>query len=653
VNKLAAAAAVAVALVALVATPASAQDDTVMSPEQELVEQYAPLVMLKAQEASCDADGEPYAPQSVDIVLDNPDVLLRQVGNGDPILKVAPTAADLYGRSEGFFLDFPGSALSPGCIYEQDFDRYTDTVTGEREPVVYAHIATQDDQPDQLAVQYWFYWYYNDWNNKHESDWEGIQLLFDVGTVEDALETAPVSAGYAQHEGGERADWDSAKLTREGDRPVVYPSAGSHASYYGSAVYIGRSASEGFGCDTTDGPSHRTDPAVILLPDDVSGSDDPFAWLAFGGRWGERQNGPFNGPTGPQDKERWTHPVDWHDSLRSDSVVVPAGDSQADVIINSFCDIVEAGSGSLIALKTSPLRLFVSLLVVLLVAKWLVGRTVWTVGSAVPMIRRRRAGEIIRTAAGAYRRRARVLITIGLVYIPTSIVVGLLASAFGFIPIIHHLTDLAAGAGETSLAIAFLAGSIANLLAYVAVNAMVASYYQLLGDGKDASGAEAVRRAWSHAGDLALGFLRSLMIVLLLSATVIGIPFAIWYLVRVQFMAQAVVTEDLDGRRGLARSAELVTGRWWHTALMVALFNLLVVLSGGVVGLLLLVLVAGIPLWLFSGLITLVYALIVPLAAVALTLLFGDAVAESQGLVADDDPEAMSDVVASGSFAHR
>ena len=52
---------------------------------------------------------------------------------------------------------------------------------------------------------------------------------------------------------------------------------------------------------------------------------------------------------------------------------------------------------------------------------------------------------------------------------------------------------------------------------------------------------------------------------------------------------------------------------------------------------------AGIPLWLFSGLITLVYALIVPLAAVAQTLLFGDAVAEQRGLEIEpaDEPVAV------------
>ena len=86
---------------------------------------------------------------------------------------------------------------------------------------------------------------------------------------------------------------------------MVYPSAGSHASYYGSAVYLGRGGSEGFGCDTTDGPSERVVPEVILLPDVVEDPADPLAWLSFNGRWGERQrDGSFNGPTGPATKAR-------------------------------------------------------------------------------------------------------------------------------------------------------------------------------------------------------------------------------------------------------------------------------------------------------------------------------------------------------------
>jgi hypothetical protein len=632
---------------AMVGAPVDAQGAhtaTDVSPEQELVEKFAPVVMLKQQQEPCDPDGEPYAPQAVDIVLDNPDVVLRQVGNDDPVLKVAPSAADLYGLSEGFYLDFPGGALDPTCVYEQDFDRYTGTVTGQREPVVYAHIATQDDEPDKLAVQYWFYWYYNDWNNKHESDWEGIQLLFDVGTVDEALRAEPVSVGYAQHEGGERADWDSSKLERDGSRPFVYPSAGSHASYFGSALFIGRSASEGFGCDTTDGPSVRTDPSVVLIPTQSTGADDEFAWVDYNGRWGERQNGAFNGPTGPQDKERWTQPVDWQNSLRAESVVVPAGDSSGDAIINTFCGVVERGSGALVTLKTSPLRLVITLGILFLLGRWLARRTVWDKVDALPMVRRRRAGQIIRAATGTYRRRAGVLITIGLVYLPVSILVSLTASVLQVVPLVRQITALAENVSETSLAFALLAGSVANLVAYVAVNAMVASYYDLLSEQGHASGMDAVRRAWSHAFDLAIGLLRSLAIVMALIVSVVGIPFGVWFLVRYQFMPQVVVTESRNGKDALARSGQLVRGRWWHTAIMVGLFNLLVAASGLAMGLLLLVVAAGIPLWLFSGLITLMYALIVPLAAVGQTLLFGDALAADQ----ERDAEPTSDAIPVG-----
>jgi hypothetical protein len=434
----------------------------------------------------------------------------------------------------------------------------------------------------------------------------------------------------------------------------VYPSAGSHASYYGSALYLGRGASEGFGCDTTDGPSVRTDPSVVLLPTSVSGPDDEFAWLGYNGRWGERQSGPFNGPTGPRDKERWTNPVDWHDELRSGSVVVPAGDGQGEAIINTFCGVVEAGSGVLIRLQTSPLTLVVAAALLFLVARWLIGRTVWNEVAPIPMVARRRAGEIIRASATSYRRRAGVLITIGLVYIPAAIGVGLFAALLQSLPLLRQLTELGGTASGSGLVFAVLAGSLANLMAFVAVNAMVAAYYDLLADDDvDASGLDAVRVAWSHRRDLVVGFLWAYVIIVVLLVSVIGIPVALWLLVRFQFLAQAVVTEGHDGRGALRRSAELVTGRWWHTAVMVGLFNLLVGVSALITGLLLLVVAAGIPLWLFSALISLVYALIVPLAAVAVTLLFGDAVAESRGIGRDGQPEAMSERTASGRLAHR
>jgi hypothetical protein len=647
VNKIIVTAMLAVAVAAIVGAPTSAvaQDNPSISPEQELVEKYAPVIYLAEQLESCDPDGEPYAPQSVDLVLDNPDVLLRQLGAQNPVVEVAPSAADLYGRGEGFFLDFPGEALDPGCLYEQDFDRYSDTVTGARESLVYAHIADQADEPDKLAVQYWFYWYFNDWNNKHESDWEGVQLLFDVGTVDEALRVEPTSVGYAQHEGGERADWESSKLDRDGDHPVVYSSRGSHASYYGSALYLGRSAAEGFGCDTTDGPSLRTDPAVVLLPSEVSGPDDDFAWLDYGGRWGERQSGPFNGPFGPTTKQRWTHPVDWHDGLRSGSVVVPTGDSQGDAVVTAFCGVVEAGSDVLVVVQTSPITLVIVLGVLYVVGRWLIRRTAWDSVPRVPLVARRRAGEIIRAAASSYRHRSNVLFAVGVLYIPISIAVGLVVWALRLVPLVGDLIDLAGNENGTSLTIALLAGSLSNTTAFVAVNALVAAHYRLLDDGRDdVSVLEVVRFAWSHARSIVGGFALAALLITVLLLSVIGIPVALWLLVRFQFLAQVVVTEGSDGRASLRRSSQLVKGRWGHTVIVLGLFNLLLGASGLLVGMLLLVVATGIPLWLFSVVITLVFALFVPLAAVGQTLLFGDAVAESRGLTATPfaEPESVT-----------
>ncbi len=89
---------------------------------------------------------------------------------------------------------------------------------------MYAHIARQADRPGYLAVQYWLFWYYNDWNDRHESDWEFIQVLFKAETVQEALGESPVSVGYAQHTGGETAEWNDPKLEKEGSHPVVYSS---------------------------------------------------------------------------------------------------------------------------------------------------------------------------------------------------------------------------------------------------------------------------------------------------------------------------------------------------------------------------------------------------------------------------------------------
>ena len=602
---------------------AAVAQDSADDPSQRLVERYAPIVVLKAQDGPCDGYGEAYAPMAVDALLDNPQVALRQAGRSDPVVRWAPGAADLFGLGGGFYLDLPGMALDPGCVYERDFDRLAE----QSPPTVYAHIARQADRPDRLALQYWLFWYYNDWNDKHEGDWEFVQVLLPAASVEEALTVEPIGVGYAQHSGGETADWDADKLEREGDRPVVYSSAGSHASYFGAALYLGRSGNEGFGCDNTDGPSVRVDPEVVLLPETVDDPADPMAWLAFDGRWGERQAAPNDGPTGPLAKPRWTEPVDWHEDLRPSSFVIPSGDSLAGEVIEAFCGAVEWGSLRFLELQSSPTRLLVTAGLLALAVRFLVRRTSWGVVEATPLVRRRRAGEIVRASVRTYARYPALFAGIGLLYVPLALVAGLAAGALRSLPLVGDVIDVV-DVGVGSLVVSVVIGGLSAAVGYVALLASVSWTLDRLAAGERPSAADALRAAGARWRELASGLLRAGVVVAMLQLTIVATPLALYLLVRWQFMAPAVVLEGLDGRAALARSGRLVRRRWWHTAIVVALVAAVVSGLGLAIGVLLLVVFTQLPLWSLSITVAAVNVLVLPLAAIVVSFLYGDAVAQ-------------------------
>ena len=90
------------------------------------------------------------------------------------------------------------------------------------------------------VLQYWLFSVFNDWRstfagvNDHEADWELVCVyLTDPGPGGNGTE-APVPRWIAvsshDHEGDElRRRWDDPQLSRQGDHPVVFAGAGSHA----------------------------------------------------------------------------------------------------------------------------------------------------------------------------------------------------------------------------------------------------------------------------------------------------------------------------------------------------------------------------------------------------------------------------------------
>ena len=134
---------------------------------------------------------------------------------------------------------------------------------GKAPAVTYAHIARESGHSG-FALQYWFFWYFNQFNDLHEGDWEGMQLTFEADTPRGgAGGEEPSEIILFQHAGGERANWDDSKVQKEGTHPIVYPAAGSHATFYDSAVYVqnGQNGS-GVGCDNTSEPLRELRPTA-------------------------------------------------------------------------------------------------------------------------------------------------------------------------------------------------------------------------------------------------------------------------------------------------------------------------------------------------------------------------------------------------------
>ena len=322
-----------------------------------------------------------------------------------------------------YHLDFPGNALDPGC----DYERWADRLTEGEAPTVYAHVATEADAPGRIALQYWFYYVFNDWNNTHEGDWENIQLIFDAADARQALSREPVSVGYSQHEGSEEALWGEEKLELvDATHPVVHPAAGSHANFFGSALFLGSSAEQGVGCDDTTGPHLEVRPVVRTIPSDPAEARTVFPWIGFEGRWGEFQRAFFNGPTGPNLKTSWTEPITISENWRDRSYAVPAGGALGTSTTDFFCSVIGGGSTALRRLVDEPLPVLLALGALVVLVAFGLSRATWRPTAPLRLARRRAWGQILTAAARMYAGRLRLFLGIGLVLLPISLLVTLL-----------------------------------------------------------------------------------------------------------------------------------------------------------------------------------------------------------------------------------
>ncbi|HSC73258.1 MAG TPA: hypothetical protein VLB89_03755 [Gaiellaceae bacterium] len=605
-------------LVAVGALSAAAVARAALDDEKALAHRYAPVIRLVAQEKEC-GPGEPYQPMDVNSLFGEPTVALKGPWSGSNLVKIGPTAKDLSEGLYQYHLDFPGNALQPGC----DYERWARRVMEGHEPTVYAHVATDRLHPGKLALQYWLFYAYNDWNNLHEGDWEMIQLDFDAADAPAALASTPTRVGYSQHEGAERATWGSSKLELvDGTHPVVYPAAGSHANFFEEGLFLGSSASQGVGCDNTTGPHYDVLPVVATIPSDPALAREQFPWIGFEGRWGELQPSFFNGPTGPNLKTQWTEPIQWSEGWRDRSFTVPTASLFGTTATDFFCRVIGSGSSALVRLVHRPLEftLVVGALVLLLI--YALSRTSWRPATPLRLAHRRAWGQTLAAAARMYGRELRLVVGIGLLFIPVALLVALLQTLLLRGTSVVGVESGSGGRGFLAF-VAIAIGTALTLLGLGLVQAATARALVEVDSGRPIGPLHAYWLARDSIRPLLGALVFAALVVSFLAGSIYLLPIAVWLAGQWALIAPSIELEHLSAVSGLRRSWRLVRGKWFKATSLIVVGGALAFVIGPIVGVAL-ILTTGAPFWLVNLVAGVVYALTMPLVAITTAYVYFD-----------------------------
>lgn len=280
------------------------------SPAWEVAKKFSPFFYMHPD--------EPYLPKEIGIMVDNADLRMKPSSVKIPR---QPTVADLATMpdSEDLYLDLRAASQltsTSGNPWEKEYKE----VEEQYRTTVYAHVARTGSK---TAVQYWLFYFFNDGINKHEGDWEIVQLLFDsVDWQHLQYDAIPVSIALSRH--GKAATYQWGDITVVANHPPVYVAKGSHANYARPGNFVltlpGIDVTENLDVTSLSGPVvappdpqllaalRKTHEARVEEYQLVMLSD--MAWLKFAGNWGEWYPEPlpakaFSGPLGPAFQNLW------------------------------------------------------------------------------------------------------------------------------------------------------------------------------------------------------------------------------------------------------------------------------------------------------------------------------------------------------------
>lgn len=572
--------------------------------EEQLAAKYQPFLAIREHVTAC-GPGEAFLPTDALAIIGQPDVVLRD-GDGREIT-TGPTAADLAAAPDDGTIDFPGSPLKEDCSVEQWFRS-----TGPPRNVVYARITFEHGHPDRLVLQYWYFFMFNDWNNRHEGDWEMMQLIFDAGSAAEALTQEPSAVVLAQHDGAERAAW--ADVEQRDGRPVVYIARGSHATFFEAARWIGTSGQTGFGCDDTRPPSTVLDTDLEVVPTTID-RDGAFGWLLWEGSWGQRSAGgaPSEGPVGTP---MWATPISWTDELaRTTSFKAPDFGSATDF----FCSASTKGSVLLNKILDEPLVVGGLVLLAVLAAVAVGRRTRWT-RLPRPLAARRASGQVLTSAAALLRAEHRRFRTIAALLVAGGTAATLWRELLLRVDIVHNAHLLVTNGEASSTLFALLTGSVITLPVFV----LACSLAIVVADALDEPAAPGTFRLASRPG-----FRRVLAMVVLALVLLGPVSFLLGLYLVGRWAAGPVLAlrggpandgSGLGFTAALRGSAVLTKGRRLRVGIVLVVAVVIATLAGPLIGTLALIL-TSMPLIYVNLLAAVISAVLVPWLAIVVVML--------------------------------
>ncbi|PNS19617.1 hypothetical protein CAC42_7461 [Sphaceloma murrayae] len=277
---------------------------------------FSPVVRLYSS--------DPYRPSDIGATLPNttPNVNFGPLPNvANPLTLDNLDSLNNQGGPDIWLTSNQDVTTSPAWLNGVLPDAYGSTVDAIPGTVVVV------DKGNGVVDAFYMYFYANNWGGEilnfnvgnHVGDWEHNVIRFNNGV--------PSQIWYSQHSNGEAFTYTT--IQKEGIRPLVFSSNGSHANYATTGAQdrvLPDLDLPGLVFNDYADSGPRWDPVLnsyFVKYDIASGDFEPYddatptAWLRFEGKWGDqqypdsdpRQRSLFGlaykftgGPTGPRDK---------------------------------------------------------------------------------------------------------------------------------------------------------------------------------------------------------------------------------------------------------------------------------------------------------------------------------------------------------------